>query len=77
MINTTKLHKIFNDGTITRAKDAWWDTNALCRIMKANQGMAFDSNLIFPEVLININIPGMATPAETIEKSRTTYCQLV
>jgi len=65
-----KLHKFFTDRAIERAKDAWWDTDALCVTMKADQEMLnilmYNTDLIFPETKVELKILGLSTPALTI-----------
>jgi len=67
-----KFHKFFTDGTIDRACEAWWDTETLCIVTKADQEMAniltYDTDLIFPETQLDFEIAGANTPAETITK---------
>jgi len=72
MINTAKLHKFFTNRAIERAKDAWWDMDARCVAMKADQEMTniltYDMDLIFPETKVELEISGSSTLALTIAK---------
>jgi len=71
-INMMKFHKFFTDGAIERARKAWWDTDTLCVVTKADQEMAniltYDTDLIFPETQLDLEMVGANTPAETIVK---------
>ena len=71
-INTMKFHKFFTEGAIKRSQDAWWDAQAICMVTKADQEMenilAFDTDLIFPESKVELNMSGVSTPAATISK---------
>jgi len=64
MINMAKIYKFFSKGAIKHSKDAWWDANTLSIITKANQEMTniftFDSELIFPETRVEIDMPGFS-----------------
>jgi len=69
-INVNKFHKFFTEGMIERSRDAWWDTQALCIVTKADQEMenilAFDTDLIFPESKVELNMCRATTPADMI-----------
>jgi len=71
-INANKFHKFFTEGTIERSRDTWWDAQALCMVTKADQEMenilAFDTDLIFPELKVELDMSGATTPADTIAK---------
>ncbi len=71
-IDTHKFNKFFMEGAIERSRDAWWDSTTLSVITKADQEMAniltFDTDLIFPETRIEMDMSGATTPAETIAK---------
>jgi len=72
MINTAKFHKFFTDGVIKCAREAWWDTNTMCIATKADQEMAnilmYDTDLIFPETKVELDMLGASTPAAMIAK---------
>jgi len=72
MINTAKLHKFLTDRAIERAKDAWWDTDALCIATRADQKMMnilmYNTDFIFPETKVEPEILGSSTLASTIAK---------
>jgi len=72
MINMAKFHKFFTDGAIERARDSWWDTETSCMATKANQEMTnilmYDTDLIFPETKVELEISGSSTPASMIAK---------
>jgi len=71
-IETMKFHKFFTDGAIKRAKDAWWDTNTLSVVTKADQEMVniltYITDLIFPETKLEMDMSGATTPVEMIAK---------
>jgi len=60
------------DGAIEHACNAWWDTNMLCVVTKADQEMANiltnNTDLIFPETKLDLDMVGANTLAETIAK---------
>jgi len=72
MINTTKFHKFFTDGAIERTHEAWWDTKSLCIAMKADREMTniltYNTDLIFPETKLELEMSGSMTPASMIAK---------
>jgi len=72
MINTTKFHKFFTDGAIERAREAWWDTETLCVATKADQEMTniltYDTDLIFPETKVELEMSGSTSLAPMIAK---------
>jgi len=67
-----KFHKFFTNGAIKCTCNAWWDTDTLCIVTKANQEMAniltYDADLIFPETKLDLDMVGATTPAKTIAK---------
>jgi len=71
-IDMHKFNRFFTEGAIEHSKDAWWDTKTLSVITKADQEMVniltFDTDLIFPETRIEMDMSGKTTPAETITK---------
>jgi len=71
-INTAKFHKFFTDGAIECACEAWWDMETLCVAMKADQEMTniltYDTDLIFLETKVELEMSGSSTPASMIAK---------
>jgi len=71
-INADKFHKIFTKGAIKQARDMWWDMGMLSVVTKVDQEMAniltFDTDLIFPEAKLELNMSGATTPADMIAK---------
>jgi len=71
-INADKFHKSFTKGAIEHAQDAWCDTETLSMVTKVDQEMAniltFDTDLIFPEMKLELDMSGASTPVDTIAK---------
>jgi len=72
MINTVKFHKFFTNRAIEHTREAWWDTDTMCIVTKADQEMAnilmYNTDLIFPETKMELDMSGASMPAATIAK---------
>jgi len=60
-MDTTKFHKLFNDGTIDRATDSWWDQESKTVLTRADaeldQIVNKDDDYNFPEMKIEVDVP--------------------
>jgi len=72
MINTAKFYKFFTKGAIEQSKDAWWVASTLSIITNANQEignvLTFNTDLIFPETRVKMDMSGATPLANTIAK---------